>query len=190
MQLKECMEDTADNKMWGDWMLINLCVLCSVQYFSISSWLASCSWLSRLPLKGMTKAPGSWLSTHSLIFTSLLKRQPRDKLEDLINMESFVINWCMHIHESSWTHDCVQRNCTPKVAFLEESATFSPGKFLITDKRLQIHIHLERTSSLVMEEVIRSFTGGKVARKQCWNNHNQTITAFKKNWIKGYWSEK
>lgn len=73
MQLKECMEDTADNKVWGDWMLINLCVLCSVQYCCRSSSLLSWSWLSRPPLKGMTKAPGSWLSTHSLIFTSLVE---------------------------------------------------------------------------------------------------------------------
>lgn len=73
MQLKECMEDTADNKVWGDWMLINLCVLCSVQFFCLSSSLSSCSRLSKPPLNGMTKAPGSWLSTHSLIFTSLGK---------------------------------------------------------------------------------------------------------------------
>lgn len=75
MQLKECMEDTADNKVWGDWMLINLCVLHSAQYFCISSSLLSCSRLSTLPLKGMTKAPGSWLSTHSLIFSNLVKKK-------------------------------------------------------------------------------------------------------------------
>lgn len=99
MQLKECMEDTADNKVWGDWMLINLCVLCSLQHFCLSSSLMSCSWLSRLPLKGMTKAPGSWLSTHSLIFSNLMEeRQPQG---DLIEKEVFVVVLEMHIHESS-----------------------------------------------------------------------------------------
>lgn len=75
MQLKECTEDTADNKVRGDWMLINLCVLHSAQYFCISSSLLSCSWLSRPPLKGMTRAPGSWPSTHSLIFSSLAEME-------------------------------------------------------------------------------------------------------------------
>lgn len=63
-------------------MLINLCVLCSVQYFCCSLSLMSWIWLSRSPLKGMTKAPGSWPSTHSLIFTNLTKKkkqQPRSK---------------------------------------------------------------------------------------------------------------
>lgn len=56
-------------------MLINLCVLHLAQYFCISSSLLSCSWFSRPPLKGMTRAPGSWLSTHSLIFTSLAEME-------------------------------------------------------------------------------------------------------------------
>lgn len=77
MQLKECTEDTADNKVQGDWMLINLCVLHSAQYFCISSSLLSCSRLSRPPLKGMTRAPGSWPSTHSLIFSSLPEMETR-----------------------------------------------------------------------------------------------------------------
>lgn len=100
MQLKECMEDTADNKVWGDWMLINLCVLCSVQYFCLSSSLLSCIWFSRLPLKGMTKAPGSWLSTHSLIFTNLAKSAAtelvggRDLHESICNLHP--------VHAYSW----------------------------------------------------------------------------------------
>lgn len=121
MQLKECMEDTADNKMWGDWMLINLCVLCSVLYFCLSSSLLSCSRLSRPPLKGMTKAPGSWLSTHSLIFTNLIKKkwkqQSQNTLEDLINMNVFVIR-CMHAY--SWEQLKIWvfvGDCTLKVAF-------------------------------------------------------------------------
>ena len=124
MQLKECMEDTADNKVWGDWMLINLCVLCSVQYCCRSSSLLSCSWLSRPPLKGMTKAPGSWLSTHSLIFTNLVKKKKKKKSaatktclkEDLINTRVCVICRCMHIHDSSWTNIRVfAGDCAPKM---------------------------------------------------------------------------
>lgn len=109
MQLKECMEDTADNKVWGDWMLINLCVLCSVQYFCLSSSLLSCSWLSKPPLKGMTKAPGSWLSTHSLIFTNLFQTEAAKLVGGLDERESD-----MHIHESSWTYECLQEIGLPR----------------------------------------------------------------------------
>lgn len=112
MQLKECTEDTADNKVRGDWMLINLCVLHSAQYFCISSSLLSWSWLSRPPLKGMTRAPGSWPSTHSLIFSSLAEMERR-KRGGLTVLRShgrvcFFLG-CMNIHggEADWVNGCL-----------------------------------------------------------------------------------
>lgn len=109
MQLKECTEDTADNKVRGDWMLINLCVLHSAQYFCISSSLLSCSWLSRPPLKGMTRAPGSWPSTHSLIFSSLAEMETRRVKSVRFNTGGFVILGCMNIHggEAERVYGCL-----------------------------------------------------------------------------------
>lgn len=96
MQLKERTEDTADNKVRGDWMLINLCVLHSAQYFCISSSLLSCSRLSRPPLKGMTRAPGSWPSTHSLIFSSLAEM--KGVKSTAFTQEGLFFLGCMNIH--------------------------------------------------------------------------------------------
>lgn len=120
MQLKECMEDTADNKVWGDRMLINLCVLCAVQYFCLSSSLWSCSWLSRPPLKGMTKAPGSWLSTHSLIFTSLVNTAATTPVGGLDWNRSICY---LLAHAYSWEQLNIwvfAGDCTPQEAFLSE----------------------------------------------------------------------
>lgn len=49
----------------------HLCVFCSSQYFFFSSSSMSSSLDSKAPLSGITRAPGSWASTHSLIFANL-----------------------------------------------------------------------------------------------------------------------
>lgn len=131
MQLKECMEDTADNKVWGDWMLINLCVLHSVQYFCISSSLLSCSWLSRPPLKGMTEAPGSWLSTHSLIFTNLVKSAATKLVRGLDWTWEYLLSAaaCIFMTEAEGTYECLQEITLWRWPFLSQSLTLFPLKF-------------------------------------------------------------
>lgn len=57
-----------------------LCVFCSSQYLFLSSSSMSCNLNSKAPLKGMTIAPGSWASTHSLIFANLMNNRPQDEL--------------------------------------------------------------------------------------------------------------
>lgn len=49
----------------------HLCVFCSSQYLVLSSSSMSSSFDSKAPLSGITRAPGSWASTHSLIFANL-----------------------------------------------------------------------------------------------------------------------
>lgn len=49
----------------------HLCVFCSSQHLIFSSSSMSSSLDSKAPLNGITSAPGSWASTHSLIFASL-----------------------------------------------------------------------------------------------------------------------
>lgn len=56
---------------WWSSFLSHLCVFCSSQYLVLSSSSISSSLYSRAPLTGITRAPGSWASTHSLIFTNL-----------------------------------------------------------------------------------------------------------------------
>lgn len=52
----------------------HLCVFSSSQYLFLSSSSSMSSSLDSIaPLTGMTRAPGSWASTHSLIFASLRK---------------------------------------------------------------------------------------------------------------------
>lgn len=141
MKLKECMEDTADNKVWGDWMLINLCVLCPVQYACLSSSLMSWSWFSRPPLNGMTKAPGSWLSTHSLIFTNLVESSiHRTSWMTWLSRECLLCAWRMHIHDSSWTNIwAFAGDCSPKVAFCLRQFDF------VFIENFQLKVWLTRT---------------------------------------------
>lgn len=53
----------------------HLCVFCSSQYLFLSSSSSMSRSLDSIaPLTGITKAPGSWASTHSLIFANLRKQ--------------------------------------------------------------------------------------------------------------------
>lgn len=58
----------------------HLCVFCSSQYLFLSSSSMSRSLASIAPLTGITRAPGSWASTHSLIFANLRKNNQQGEL--------------------------------------------------------------------------------------------------------------
>lgn len=53
----------------------NLVTLCSSKYFARSASSMSRTLFSKTPLKGISTAPGSFLSTHSFILINLLQRK-------------------------------------------------------------------------------------------------------------------